>query len=281
MSDKLNRRTFLKATGSASAVGITALAGCTGGGGSNTETTAKDTPKSTATESKQTTKSSSGSGDNQLSDTLNFYSWGGSTQKALNKYVIQPFEDKYGVTVKQSSFGSQSDMLANVRSSPPGSYDIIMPSTSGAYTVAKQDLVEPIRTENMENWSNLIPVFQDFTPDPGSTVHVAPLYYGTVGLAYNSDHVSGSPPFSWDLAFDSQYKGRVILEQVPYVRVFQTALDLGMDPNQITVDGSYEKGIKKVYDKLSAQQKLGKKYWSSGQEMVTLYSYETAYLGEA
>ncbi|MCO8254891.1 PotD/PotF family extracellular solute-binding protein [Haladaptatus sp. AB618] len=259
MIEKLNRRSFLKATGATAAIGSSALAGCTGNDGTTTK-----------------------SGSNEMTDTLKFYSWGGSTQEALNKHVIKPFEKEYDVTVKQSSFGGQDKMLANVRSSSEGAYDIIMPSTSTSYAAAKQDLVEPLRLDNIETWSNLMPVFKDFIVDPGEKVHTAPLYYGTIGMAYNTDQVDDSNGVSWDMTFDQKYKGKVAMEGVPYVRVFTTALKLGMDPNKMVGDaGSYKEGVKKVYDAMAEQHDLVKKYWTSGQELTSLFSNETAYVGEA
>ncbi|KAB1190569.1 extracellular solute-binding protein [Haloferax sp. MBLA0076] len=280
MIEKLNRRSFLKATGATATVGSAALAGCTGSSGSDsTETTASGGDDSGDAE---TTEAETTSESEELSDTLKFYSWGGSTQEALTKHVIEPFEEEYGVTVEQSSFGGQDKMLANVRSSPEGSYDIIMPSTSTAYAASKQGLVEPLRLDNIETWSNLLPVFQDFNIDPGQKAHVAPLYYGTIGMGYNKDYVDASNGLSWDMTFDDEFEGKVAIEGVPYVRVFTTALKLGMNPNKMVGDaGSYEEGVKKVYDAMAEQHPLVKKYWTSGQELTSLFSNESAYVGEA
>lgn len=229
----------------------------------------------------QTTTTTTTSGQ-EMSDTLNFYSWGGSTQEALSTHVVEPFEEEYGVTVEQSSFASQDKMLANIRSSPEGSYDIVMPSVSGSYSAIQQDLVEPLRLDNIDTWENLLPVFREFkVADVGEETYAAPLYYGTVGLVYNADHVAGSPPFSWQLTWDEEYSGKLTLEGFAFVRVFTTALTLGKDPNAIEgEDGTYETGIEEVYDAMADQHDLVKKYWTSGQEQTTLYSNETAYIGD-
>ncbi len=251
---RLTRRGALGAIAGGS---ITGLAGCLGGGGSS-------------------------AGDDELTDTLRFYSWGGSTQEALTTHLIEPFEEEYDVTVEQSSFSSQDKMLANVRSNPPGSYDVIMPSLSGSYNAVKQDLVEPLRLDNIDTWSNLLPAFQDYNQaGTGDDRYVAPLYYGTVGMVYNDDHVSGSPPFSWELTWDQAYEGTLTLEGFAFVRVFTTALALGMDPNKMEGDaGSYEEGIQQVYDAMAEQHDLVEKYWTSGQEQTSLYSNETAVVGD-
>ncbi|WP_328766773.1 PotD/PotF family extracellular solute-binding protein [Haloarcula nitratireducens] len=249
------------------------LAGCLGGGSDG---------GSGDGGSGSTGSTGTSSGDDELSDTLRFYSWGGSTQEALTKHLINPFQEEYDVTVEQSSFSSQDKMLANVRSNPAGSYDVIMPSLSGSYNAVKQDLVEPLRLDNIETWSNLLSAFQKYDPaGTGDKTYVAPLYYGTVGMVYNSDEVSGSPPFSWNLTWDSKYKNALTLEGFAFVRMFTTALAQGMDPNKMQGDtGSYEKGVQKVYDAMAEQHDLVKKYWTSGQEQTTLYSNGTAVLGD-
>ncbi|ELY38884.1 ABC transporter substrate-binding protein [Natronorubrum tibetense] len=244
---KPTRRRFLRQTGGLSAVGIAGLAGCLGS-------------------------------DNG-SDALQFYSWGGSTQEALTEHVIEPFEDEYDVDVEQSSFDDQDNMLANVRSSPEGSYDIIMPSVERAYESVEQDLVEPIRTENIDTWDNLLPVFEEFDADPGEDTHLAPLYYGTIGMVVNTDHVDAEDP-SWELAWDTDLEGQVTMQDFAMVRVITTALYLGLDPNSLEHEGSYEDGIEMVYDEMAAQHELIDSYWSSGQEQVTMYSNESAYIGD-
>ena len=274
-----DRRRFIKTVGGGAAVAVSGLAGCTGGDGGD-DGDGGETTTTTATTTAETT-SQSGGGD-ELADELQFYSWGGSTQEALTEHVIEPFQEEYGVTVKQSSFSSQDKMVANIRSSPAGSYDVVMPAVAGAYNAVQQDLLEPIRTENVETWENLLPVFQDFKVVGGSsTDYVAPVYYGTVGMVYNEDYVSGSPPFSWDLTWDEEYADRLTLEGFGFVRVFTTALALGMDPNKMEgEDGTYESGIQEIYNAMAEQHDLVKTYWTSGQEQTTLYSNETAYLGD-
>lgn len=271
---RLSRRQLIGASGAT----IAGLAGCLGGSSDDDTETSDESDGGTETDGTTT----SSSGGQEMADTLKFYSWGGSTQEALTEHLIEPFEDEYGVTVEQSSFSSQDKMLANVRSSPEGSYDVIMPSLSGSYNAVKQDLVEPIRLENVDSWSNLLPTFQEYnSAASGGDHYVAPLYYGTVGMVYNSDEVSGSPPFSWQETWKDQYSGSLTLEGFAFVRVFTTALSLGMDPNEMQGDtGSYEEGIQKVYDAMAEQHEYVTKYWTSGQEQTTLYSNETAVLGD-
>lgn len=269
----IRRRRLLKLGAGASVAG---LAGCMGDGSGGGESDGGSTDSSGSVTG--TTAGSSG----ELADTLRFYSWGGSTQEALTEHLIEPFEEEFGVTVEQSSFSSQDKMLANVRSNPAGSYDVIMPSLSGSYNAVKQDLVEPLRLDNIDTWSNLLPAFSEFSPaGTGENTYVAPLYYGTIGMVYNTDQVSGSPPFSWNYTWDSEFSGVLTLEGFAYVRMFTTALALGMDPNKMEGDaGSYEEGVQQVYDAMSEQHGLVQKYWTSGQEQTTLYSNETAVIGD-
>jgi spermidine/putrescine-binding protein len=227
-------------------------------------------------------------GDNDDGDSLTFYKWGGSTGEALDEYLVKPFEEEYEVTVQQSEFGSEDDMLADVRTSSEGTYDIIMPSTSGIYNVAQQELVEPLRTDDMDNWSNLLDVFQDFSVDPGDEAHAVPLYYGTTGMVYNEEEVDDEPPFSWSEAWNEDLDGRIIKQDLATIRLFTTALQVdnrftdlyrGL-PEEEVQDGDEEEAEQEVWDLLAEQQQLINTYWSSGDDMVNLYRNEEAFIGD-
>ena len=218
-------------------------------------------------------------GGDSAGDTLGLYSWGGSTQEALMEHVAEPFEEEYDVEVEETSFDNQDSMLSNVRTSPAGSYDIIMPSAERTYEAVQQDLVEPIRTGDIGTWDNLFPVFQDLEIDPGGDVHVAPLYYGTIGMVYNTDYVDTSSPPSWELLWDEAYEDRITVQDLAMLRVFTTALHLGLDPNTLEANGSYEDGVEQVYDAMAEQHELVRTYWASGQEQVTQYQEESSYVG--
>jgi len=60
----------------------------------------------------------------QLTKTLRFTSYGGSWQQALSDAAIKPFEAKYGVQVIQESHASEAALIAKMKASGPGSYDI-------------------------------------------------------------------------------------------------------------------------------------------------------------
>ncbi|TYL35950.1 spermidine/putrescine ABC transporter substrate-binding protein [Natronococcus pandeyae] len=242
-----SRRQFVRGTGALSAVGITAVAGCLGS-------------------------------DDDDDGTLGLYSWGGSTQEALMDHVVEPFEAEYDVEVEATSFDNQDSMLSNIRSSPEGSYDIVMPSAERTYEAVQQDLLEPIRTEDIDTWNNLFPVFQDLALDPGDDAHVAPLYYGTIGMVYNTDYIDTSSP-SWELLWDEEYEDRITVQDFAMLRVFNAALSLGLDPNTLESDGSYEDGLEMVYDAMAEQHELVRTYWGSGQEQVTQYQEESSYVG--
>lgn len=106
-----------------------------------------------------------------------------------------------------------------------------------------------------------------------------PTVYGTIGMAYNRAELGEQD--SWEACWDTANEGRVTMEGFGFVRVFTTAMYLGMDPNTIEVDGSYEKGIEKVWDSVREQKPLVNKYWTSGDEHVRMFAQEQALVGEA
>lgn len=56
---------------------------------------------------------------------------------------------------------------------------------------------------------NIIDASASFDPTHRYTL---PYFYGTVGILYNTDEVDASKTNSWDILWDSEYEGRIIME---------------------------------------------------------------------
>lgn len=264
MSQKPNRRRFLKVAGAAVAGTSSIVAGCMG----------SDTPSDQG-EANTGTNESDG-----YADEINFYGWGGGWNDAWMNNVADPFEEEFGTKVKPSGFADESEMLSNIRSSPEGSFDIVGPSISGIYRGTKQDLYEPINPDEISTWSNLLPTFKDFGPDRGDSVHVTPTHYGTRGIGFNTDYTDAERPLTWELLWKDKFGGKLTLRDDAPTRVYDTAFHLGIDPNNLAED-DYDAKMKKIYDAMAKQHELVRKYWKSGQDQMSIFSNEEAHVGEA
>ena len=248
-SKKCKRRQLLKAAGGGAAIGIPAIAGCLGRGGS-------------------------GGGE----DSLVVQITGGNYIESYKSEVFNKFEEEYDITIKTSIVSDQFDGYSKVKTGQSDA-DLTITSASTLYNGSKEDVWADIDPAEVENYSNLLDTFKNPIYDPGEAVHAIPTVYGTVGLAYNKDEVG--EPDSWAAAWDSANEGDIALEGFGFVRVFTTALYLGMDPNNIQVDGSYDQGIQKIWDSVRDQKELVVKYWTTGDEHVRLFTQGTATVGEA
>ena len=207
----------------------------------------------------------------KMSKTLRFSSYGGSWQAALDEAAIKPFQEKFGVTVIQESHASEGQLIAKMKASGPGAYDIVTVNESGLYLGVKQGVFEELRLDNIPNYANVLEVLQKPSYDPGPGIHSIPDVYGSTAIAYNTKQVA--KPSGWEVLWDAKYKGRIATRDAAIYRVFITALYLGQDPNNIS-------DIGKVYAALRDQHALIRKYWGGTSEMQTLLSNQEVWLGD-
>ena len=85
--------------------------------------------------------------------TLNILCWEGYAEPAFTK----GFEDKYGVTVKATYFGSSDELISKLSNGGSEAYDIISPSTDIAGDIVAHDFVAPIDTKAISQWDSLSP----------------------------------------------------------------------------------------------------------------------------
>jgi len=134
---------------------------------------------------------------------------------------------------------------------------------------ATNDVWEPINTDELDNYDSLGDTFNNPVYDAGDDVHGIPTVYGTIGMAYNRDELGELD--SWEACWDQANAGNVTMQGTDFVRVFTTALYLGMDPNEIGADSSYEDGIGRIWDSVREQKDLISSYWSTGDEHVEIH----------
>ena len=81
-----------------------------------------------------------GSSENSSKDggELNLYVW----TEYIPDSVISDFEDETGIKVNMSTFSSNEDMLAKVKSESEGAFDVIQPSDYMIEQMIAQDMLE-------------------------------------------------------------------------------------------------------------------------------------------
>lgn len=259
-----NRRTFIKTAGVGTAV---ALAGCLGGddGGSGGGT--------------------AGSPGDELADKLQVLTWGGSYGKKQKQVFIDGFQEEYGVEIEWGEFGSDWDLLSKQKASGEGKVDIVQPSSSGGFVAIKDNLLEPINLDNLENWDNVLDDFKNPTWDAGEDVHLVPLVYGGNGMVYNyeqyapPDGSAGDEPKVWDDIFNDQTKGNISMPSSIDSIVTIAAHDHD-DVNVENFTDAYEANMEKVWERIEYYNDHVFQWWDSGSTMQQLLTNESAIAGQ-
>jgi spermidine/putrescine transport system substrate-binding protein len=116
---------------------------------------------------------------------LNLFNWGDYTSPEM----IKAFEAKYDVKVTITDYDSNDTALAKVRAGGHG-FDVVVPSANFVPVWISEGLALETNPNQMENFKNVMPQFQDVPYDPGRKYSV-PWLWGTTGVAVNSAVYSG------------------------------------------------------------------------------------------
>lgn len=232
-----SRRHYLKTSGTAVVGLLAGLSGCLGGGGGG----------------------DGDSGGTDLGDQLNLFSWGGGY---ADKQFIKPFEEEYDCKVTVDTYTSNADAVNKMRTVPEGTYDVVQPSNYAVERMMANDMLEPLRLENIPAYEEHI--FDELKLDEyekNGNVFAVPATFGHTGLTYrtDSDKDITTPP-SIDIFWDDRFKGRMSTRDNAKVQIFYGALKLGQDPNNPS-------NLEAIEEELYKHKDLVKTFWTSGSEV--------------
>ena len=113
---------------------------------------------------------------------LNVYNWG----EYIDKQVITNFEKEYGVRVNYSLFSSNEEMYTKLMSG--ASYDVLVPSDYMIERLLKENMLQPIDKNVVNNLDNLCEGVRNLSYDPDNTYSV-PYLWQTVGIVYDTTKI--------------------------------------------------------------------------------------------
>jgi len=198
--------------------------------------------------------------------TLNILAWEGYADPKFTK----GFEEKYGVTVKGTYFGSSDELVAKLKSSP-GVYDIVSPSSDVAYTLVQGGLVDPIDTSKIASWGDLADALKnlDDAKKDGKQYGV-PFTWGPDYLIYDANVVKEEPK-SWKVFYDAQYKGKVTLWD-DISNIYLVGQLMGLDKtNQAALYNMTDEQLAEAKKKLVELKPQVRKYWATAGELNDLF----------
>lgn len=188
--------------------------------------------------------------------TLYYFTW----SDYVGPELIAEFERAHGVRVVVDTFGSNEELLAKLQSGATG-YDVAVPSDFMVTIMARQGLLADLDLQQISNAALLLDRLKELPFDPGNR-HSIPYLWGTVGIGYDAAKVA-SPPDSWAVLWDPQYKGKISMLN-DQREVFGAALrSLGHSLN--STDSA---AVEEAKRKLLAQKPLVKTYTSENYDQL-------------
>ncbi len=138
--------------------------------------------------------------------TLLLYNW----PEYIDPTIVSDFEKEYECKVVSTTYEGNEALLAELKAGGVSRYDVVVPSDYLVPTLIRENLLAPLRHENLPNLSNLEVRFSSPAFDPGNR-YTAAYLWGTVGL-FVREPAGTRFTESWQLLFDpAQQPGPFLL----------------------------------------------------------------------
>ena len=187
--------------------------------------------------------------------------------KYFDSIILKPFAEEMGVEIElvAGTYGQQGEWLASIKAAP-GEYCIATYiSDLGVYNGISQGLLQPLRLENIPNYSNLADIWENRVFVKGDeNAYYVPVTMGMYTFVYAKDKISEQPD-SYAPLFDPQYADRIALRDYGLYRIFQTAAYLGLDSNNLS-----EGDVDLIFETMTEQRDLARAYWQSSSQLDSL-----------
>ena len=129
---------------------------------------------------------------------LHVYTWADYT----NDEMVKAFTELTGIEVIVDIYDSNETMLAKMQAGGGDAYSIIYPSDYMVQEMVDLGLLTQLDKDRIEGIDNIFDKWQNPVYDSGNAFSI-PFAWGTTGLLYNKEAVSGTPE-DWDYLWDNQ-----------------------------------------------------------------------------
>ncbi len=199
-------------------------------------------------------------------DSVNFVSWGGSTQDAQKQAWAVPFNKATGTTVVQDGPTDYGKLKAMVESGNV-QWDVVDVEADFALRAASEGLLEPLDF-NVIKKDRIDP---RFLSDHG----VGSFFFSFV-LGYNEGKLGSHKPQDWSALFDTKtYPGKRALYKWPSPGV----LELALLADGVPADKLYPLDLDRAFKKLDTIKK-DIVWWGGGAQSQQLLASGEASLGQ-
>lgn len=167
-----------------------------------------------------------GSGGGSSTEELNVFVW----TEYVSQEAIDAFEKETGITVNVSTFSSNEDMLAKVKSESEGTYDIVLPSDYMIEQMIAQGMLEELDQSALTNLGNIGEAYLNPDYDPGNTYSV-PYQGGVAAIAVNTSKID-TQITGYDDLFDASLEGQIVALDDYRAVIGMTARSMGYSMNE-------------------------------------------------
>jgi putative spermidine/putrescine transport system substrate-binding protein len=193
---------------------------------------------------------------------------------------VTPFEEATGCEVTSQIFGTSDEAF---RLFTQGGFDVISASGDAAFRLAEGGYVQPVNTDLLTSYPEIIEVLKDKPWNTFNGVHYGiPHGRGANLLQYRTDLVDPAPT-AWAEVFDpaSPYAGKITAYDAP-IYIADAAVVL-MDTNpELGITNPYaldETQFQAAVDLLKQQRPLISEYWSDYLKQMDSFRNGVSVLG--
>ena len=202
----------------------------------------------------------------QAADSLNFVSWGGTTQDAQKEAWAAPFTKATDIKVVQDGPTDYGKLKAMVESGNV-QWDVVDVEADFALRAASEGLLEPLDFTQIKRDK----IDPRFVSDHG----VGSVFFSFV-LGYNDGKLGANKPVDWTALFDTKtYPGKRALYKWPSPGV----LELALLADGVAPDKLYPLDLDRAFKKLDTIKK-DIVWWGGGAQSQQLLASGEASLGQ-
>ncbi|WP_440091365.1 ABC transporter substrate-binding protein [Pseudomonas putida] len=202
----------------------------------------------------------------QAADSLNFVSWGGTTQDAQKEAWAVPFTKATNIKVVQDGPTDYGKLKAMVESGNV-QWDVVDVEADFALRAASEGLLEPLDFNQIKRDK----IDPRFVSDHG----VGSFFFSFV-LGYNEGKLGANKPVDWTALFDTKaYPGKRALYKWPSPGV----LELALLADGVAPDKLYPLDLDRAFKKLDTIKK-DIVWWGGGAQSQQLLASGEASLGQ-
>ena len=196
----------------------------------------------------------------------------------------QKFESETGITIQirlVDDQGKQFNLLAAEQPNPTA--DIITVAGHRFEQFISSELLEPIDTAALANWSAVNPVYSEAAwLKVKDQIWGVPILLGAEVLAWNTEVVPAEETKSWSVMFDPKYEGQTayIIQDMMSV----TMLFLGHDGTMVNYMDDPEKAkqvVEETRDYLIKHKSMVRKYYDGAAEVQQMFINQDIVLAQA